>query len=92
MEGSRRRGRQGKSSGDNIKEWTGQLLMQLLRIANDKSRQAAITALAYVGLPNNGRRHVTIAYMGQMSPSCFLSTFLSKNPDELLVYTMQQTK
>ena len=33
------------------KEWTGQSMLKLLRIANDRSRWAAVTAEASVGVP-----------------------------------------
>ena len=40
-----------KSWHDNIKEWTGQSISSMLRIADDGSRWAAITAEASVGVP-----------------------------------------
>ena len=36
---------------DNIKEWTGQSLSSLLHIADNRSRWAAITTEASVGVP-----------------------------------------
>ena len=45
------RGRPRKSWKDNIKKWTGQSLLSLLRIAHDRSRWAVITAKTYVGVP-----------------------------------------
>ena len=49
--GSRRRGVRGKSWKDNIKEWTGQSMSSSLRIADDRSRWAVITAEASIGVP-----------------------------------------
>ena len=48
---SRRRGRPHKSLKDNIKEWRGQSLSSLLRIAYDRSRWPVITAGMSVGVP-----------------------------------------
>ena len=53
MDGSRRRGRPRKSWKSNIKEWTGQSMSSLLRIADDISRWAAITVDASVGVAPN---------------------------------------
>ena len=53
MDGRRRRGKPGKSWKDNIKEWTGQLMSSLLRVAEDRRRWAAITVEAPVGYPND---------------------------------------
>ena len=36
MDGRRRRGRPRKSWNDNIKEWTGQSMSSLLRVAKDR--------------------------------------------------------
>ena len=44
------RGRPCKSCKDNIKEWTGQSISSLLRIADDRSRWAVITVDAFVGV------------------------------------------
>ena len=52
VDDSRRTGRQQKSWKDNIKEWTGQSLSLLLRIADDRSRWAIIAAQTSVGVPN----------------------------------------
>ena len=48
---SRRRARPLQSWKHNIKEGTGQAMLSLLRIADDRSRWAAITAEASVGVP-----------------------------------------
>ena len=45
------RGGRPRKSLDNIKEETGQSMSSLLRIADDRSRWAAITADASVGVP-----------------------------------------
>ena len=50
-DGSCRRGRPRKPRRDDIKEWTGQLLLPLLRIADDRSRWATIALEASVGVP-----------------------------------------
>ena len=47
----RRRGRACKSWKDNIKEWTGQSMSSLLRIAIDRGRWAVIAADESVGVP-----------------------------------------
>ena len=36
---------------DNIKEWTGQSVLSLLRIANDSGRWTVIAAKASIGAP-----------------------------------------
>ena len=54
MDGSRRRGRPHKSWKDNIKEWTGQSMSSLLRIADDRGRWAVIAADVSVGVPQRG--------------------------------------
>jgi hypothetical protein len=51
VDGKRRRGRPRKSWRDNIKEWTGQSMSSLLRVAEDRRRWAAVTAEASVGVP-----------------------------------------
>ena len=48
VERRRRRGRPRKSRKDNIKEWTGQSMSSLLRIAEDMRRCVATTAEASV--------------------------------------------
>ena len=48
VEGGHYKGRLGKSWKDIIKEWTGQSLSSLLRIANDKGRWVAIATVASV--------------------------------------------
>ena len=55
---SRRRGRPRRSWRYNIKEWIGQSLLSLLRIADDICRWATITAEASVGVnPTTPGRH-----------------------------------
>ena len=49
VDGRRRRSRKRKSWKDNIKEWAGQSMSSLLRVAEDRRRWAAITAEASVG-------------------------------------------
>ena len=44
VEGSECRGRPSRSWKDNVKEWTGQSLSSLLRIASDRNRWATIKA------------------------------------------------
>jgi len=51
VNGGRRRGRPRKSWKDNIKEWTGQSMSSLLRVAEDRDRWATIAAEASVGVP-----------------------------------------
>ena len=53
VDGSRRTGRPRKSQKDNIKEWTGQSMSSLLRIADDRGRWAVIAAVASVGVPTH---------------------------------------
>ena len=50
VDGRRHRGRPRKSWKENIKEWTGQSMSSLLRVAEDRRRWAAITAEASVGV------------------------------------------
>ena len=45
---SHRRGRPRKSRKDNVKEWTGQSMSSLLRIADDSGRWAVVAADASV--------------------------------------------
>ena len=49
--GSLRRVRSRKSWNDGIKEWTGQSISSLLRIANDRGRWTVIAEDAFVGAP-----------------------------------------
>ena len=58
----RRTGRPRKSWKDYIKEWTGQSMSPLLRIADDRSRWEPITAEASVGVPQ--QRVVGISCVG----------------------------
>ena len=51
MDGMYRRKRPRKSRKDNIKEWTGQSISSLLRVAEDERRWATITSDASVGVP-----------------------------------------
>ena len=51
VDGNRRRGRLRKLWMDNIKEWTGQSMSSLMRIADDRGRFAVIAAAASVGVP-----------------------------------------
>ena len=49
VDGKRRRGRPRKSWKDNIKEWPGQSMSSLLRVAENRRRWAAVTAEVSVG-------------------------------------------
>ena len=53
VDGSRRRGRPRRSWKDNTKEWTGQSMSSLLRIADERVRWAVIAADTSVGVPND---------------------------------------
>ena len=59
VDGSRLRGRPRKSWRDNIKEWTGQSMSPLLRMADDRIRWATITAKASIWLPPKRRLSAT---------------------------------
>ena len=48
VDGGRRSGKLRKLWKDNIKEWTGQSMSSLRRVAEDRRRRAAITAEAWV--------------------------------------------
>ena len=51
VDGRRRRGGPRESWNDNIREWMGQSMSSLLRLAGDRRRWAAITTEASVGVP-----------------------------------------
>ena len=58
VDDSRRRERPRKSWKYNVKEWTGQSISSMMRIADDKSRWEAVTADASVAVPQ-GRSSIT---------------------------------
>ena len=59
---------------DNIREWTGQSLSVLLRIADDRSMRAAITTQASVGV---SQRRPGVTGNQFVCKTCYLRTFVS---------------
>ena len=68
----RRQGRQRISWKGNIKEWTGQSMSSLLRIADDRSRWVAITAEASIGVT---QRRLGVTGIGWLVKTIWLKSF-----------------